>query len=226
MKYGLVLFFSLFALSVNALDFRDNPVLASLDVWPKVRPQVIEHTESMFRNAEQIETLFANKKQDIKIIVELGSWVGMGSTKYFLDHFPDAIVIAIDTWKGNARHLVTPHLKNILPVLYDIFLKNMWKYQNRLIPMKMTAFEGLQTLYDLGIQPDIIYVDDCHEYEYVVQELELIWSLFPTTYLIGDDWNLNNEFNSNYPVRRAVQFFAQKYVLNIYAEEKFWHVYR
>lgn len=229
LKIQSLLLCTLFMVSVNALNFRDNPVLASLDVWPEQKPNVIQCIQSMFVNGKQIDALFAHKKQDINIILELGSWVGMGSTKYFLDTFPDAIVIAVDTWEGSLEHHSREQYAHILPFLYEIFLQNMWEYQDRLVPLKMTSMQAVQLLYDLGIKPDVIYVDDCHAYEHVVQELEFIYPLFTNSYIIGDDWSWGNKIVSpdrDFPVRRAVEYFAKKYALHIHASRNFWHVFR
>ena len=63
---------------------------------------------------------------------------------------------------------------------------------------------------------DLIYVDGDHETEAVLSDLENYYPLLMQTGIIcGDDWLLKT-------VRTALEQFAQKYGLTIYADCNFW----
>lgn len=198
------------------VDFRDNPILHKLDFWPEKKPGVKPVMQGMCANKEQLKKCLNN---NIKIIVELGSWLG-SSTQILLDLAKNACVISIDHWKGSAEHQSNPKY-SILPILYETFLVNMWNYKNRLIPLRMSTLEGLELLHDLGISPDFFYVDAAHDYESVLKDLDKIYQYWPKAIITGDDWAWNHK-NWNFPVRRAVVDFANHHLLGIYAQGNFW----
>ena len=53
----------------------------------------------------------------------------------------------------------------------------------------MSTLDGLRTVAQFGIEPDVIYIDAEHSYRAVTSELELAYELFPTARLVGDDFD-------------------------------------
>jgi hypothetical protein len=92
------------------------------------------------------------------VIVELGSWYG-SSTRWLVEN-SEATVYAIDLWDDsfilNDNHYNNSNqnheLKKMLGAhpLYPTFLKNLWEYKDRVIPLRMKTVDGLQYLSDLG----------------------------------------------------------------------------
>jgi hypothetical protein len=119
------------------------------------------------------------------------------STRYIADLVPSAKVIAVDHWRGSPEHHRRPEIAALLPTLYDTFLVNCWEYQDRIFPLRMTTKDGLETIHQYGLQPDVIYIDADHAYEATKGDVELARTLFPTALIVGDDWDWEG-------VRRAV----------------------
>ena len=63
-----------------------------------------------------------------------------------------------------------------------------WEYKDRFKPMRMDGKKAVKVLYDLGLQPDFIYLDMDHEYETVYEDLHLILKYFPNVTIVGDDY--------------------------------------
>jgi hypothetical protein len=107
------------------------------------------------------------------------------------------------------------------PCIYDVFLANQWTDRFKVhghdevaaaetheeaavlgvVPLRMTAAEGLDRLHAAGIEPDLIYVDAAMQYESVKADLRCCRRLFPGAALCGAGWELEG-------VRRAVRDVA------------------
>ena len=122
-----------------------------------------------------------------RTIVELGSFVGR-STAGWLKAFPQAHVIAIDTWQGSSEHQTNPQLSNLLPKLFPTFQANLWDQRRRVTAIRATTLDGMQQLSDLGSAPDVIYIDADHSTDAVIADLSKSLDLFPAAQIIGDDW--------------------------------------
>lgn len=125
---------------------------ASLEVLP-------EYPFGYYWNAPDIEELFA--KHDIKLVVEVGSWIGGGSTRHFgnLLKGKQGKIYAIDTWLGSSTQQPGEvHYQEILPRVYEQFLSNMihWDLTNVVIPVRMTSLEAAKVL---NVKPDLVYTD-------------------------------------------------------------------
>lgn len=163
-----------------------NPIrlLKSLFPWPDEKPDVPERHERWFNRRKQI-LLREVVPRNAKLVVELGSWLG-DSTRWFCDWCPEATVVAVDTWLGSAEHLLKR--RELLPILYDTFLANCWKFRDRLIPFRNTSLVALNFLAGLGLQPDVIYFDCDHSYWGLTAELKTTQSRFSDAIFTGDDF--------------------------------------
>jgi hypothetical protein len=122
------------------------------------------------------------------LVIELGSWLGL-STRYIADRAPNAVVVAVDHWRGSPEHHRHPEWRAMLPRLYETFLALCWEYRGRIVPLRMTTLEGLRTVAEFGLEPALIYVDAEHSAEAVTAEVELARRLFPRAVLVGDDYD-------------------------------------
>jgi hypothetical protein len=168
-------------------------------LWPVERPDVPEDWHGWLC-PETAAMLKRHLWAEARIVVETGSWLGM-SACHILRHAPCATLVCIDTWKGSPEHHNNPDWNQRLSTLYETFCRNLWETRARIVPMRADALRGLTELHMLGIVPDLVYVDDLHEYAHVLQELTLLDAQWHGVRLVGDDYNQTE-------VQRAVQTAA------------------
>ena len=123
-----------------------------------------------YSNSLYIEKLFS--ENDIKIVIEVGSWMGGGSTKHFAKLLQEkkGTLYAVDTWLGSSTQQPgNVHYQPELHQAYDHFCSNMihWGFQGIVIPCKMTSLEAAKCLK--SIKPDLIYIDAEHTTEAVMK---------------------------------------------------------
>ncbi len=195
----------------------DDPYeqLRRLCPWPESRPDVSPIDHGWFQ-AGSIKLLGERLNADTKLVVELGSWLGQ-STRWILDHAPNAAVVAIDHWEGSEEHFTNPdpRVQAALPVLYETFLTNLWDYRDRLHPYRTDTLEGMNNLRDEGLFPDIVFVDADHTEQGAYHDVKTAAELFPDAKLVGDDWLWDT-------VRRAVERFATESNLEIVVDRNAW----
>ncbi len=164
-----------------------------------------------------------------KLLVELGSWLGK-SARFMLRAAPGATIICIDHWRGSAEHHAPRQpiggtwkcptewadVNGKLPRLHETFLRNMWPWRDRVVPLRGDTVTGLRELGRLRLAPDLVYIDAGHGYENVRADLRTALELFPAARIAGDDWIY---FEG---VRRAVGELAQARGLEIVCEENAW----
>lgn len=153
-------------------------------------------------------------------------------------------VLCIDTWlgaremwehQGNADgwwarakiekiYLTESHqrlkLLNGFPQFYPQFLANMahLNLQDIVIPFPTTSVIAGRFLRDHGYRAEIIYIDGSHEYDDVLNDLQLYWPLItPNGALVGDDFWIDD-------VRRAVGHFAAQRNLTIIQAHPCWFI--
>jgi hypothetical protein len=181
---------------------------------------------------EPIEKII--KEKNVRVVIELGSWLGK-STRHIASLLPEnGVVWAVDHWQGSIEHHVEnydyyPEMKTILPVLYEQFLSNVIHAEltHKIIPWKMTTDEAIQRFRQEQIHPDLIYVDASHDEESVYKDLCNYYPLIKEHGTIcGDDWGWGEE--QGFPVRRAVERFAkeQHLAIELYANNWVWVLVR
>jgi hypothetical protein len=130
------------------------------------------------------------------------------STKFLLDRTPNAAVFAIDIW-NNEYFLTDRHFDKTSYIfssiingvsIYDQFLINTKKYKAKtllnkndntneyvgLIPCKLDSCAALPVLKDIGIKPDLIYIDASQHYDHVVADVTSCLELFPDAIITGN----------------------------------------
>lgn len=175
----------------------------------------------MYINAAPMERIL--KERGVKIVIELGSWLGK-STRHIASVLPeDGVVFAVDHWLGSAEHQQSVELS----VLYEQFLSNTIHagLASKIIPMKMTTLEAAEEFRKKGPTPDLVYVDASHDEESVYADLTAYFFLVQGYGIIcGDDWGWGAD--KGFPVRRAVIRFAKENQLRIELHDAwFWILY-
>jgi hypothetical protein len=164
--------------------------------WPAEKPTGRDECTGWFAGANRT-ALKAAITDNTRVIVELGSFQGL-SSKWFAENMPPlCTLICIDHWQGSIEHTRRPDWQEKLATLHATFLQNLWPFRERVIPMKTTTLEGMGEIYDLGIEPDLIYVDASHAEEDVFKDVTTCLQRFPEAEILGDDWPHNS-------VRRGV----------------------
>ena len=137
------------------------------------------------------------------IYLELGSFLGMGSTRLALDANPTLRAYCVDHFAmrinkhGKKHKAECSYKENGEPVDYlrgigtqlEHFLNNTWKRQDRIAPIQQTInAELLHKFADWGIKPDLVMVDDAHEHDPVLERLRAISKLWPEAIVVLDDF--------------------------------------
>lgn len=168
-----------------------------------------------FCNQKQLDRILS--RNNILIVVELGSWLGE-STSFIARKLPiNGKVYAVDHWKGSIEHQ-DPRRTDVyflLPTLYEQFLSNIIHLglTDKIIPVKMTTVEAALAL---KINPDLVYVDASHDELSVYEDIKNWYAkLARNGILCGDDWCWET-------VQRAVKRFAFEHNIKIRAEDNFW----
>ena len=144
--------------------------------------QSINHNEKWFCNNLNYLTNNFNKVNNIKNILEIGSYEGR-SALFFLKNFTNATITCVDTWSGSNEH------KNFnFKLIEKNFNHNTSSYQlnNLLIKKKMKSdlfFQNNNKFFDL------IYVDGDHSFDQVNIDINNSWNILNNGgYLILDDY--------------------------------------
>lgn len=175
------------------------------------------------------------RERDIRLMVEVGVFFG-GSVKQWLETSEDLTVIGIDPWKTNwapyfartielyERHIDYGNLDRASlheqldgeEATYECVLSNLWEYRDRFVPMRGGSPEKLYELRDLGVAPELVYIDsDKHG-----EDLAVCHAEFPGCVICGDDWTWNP--TDGYPIRKAVLPFAEEHGYEVEALQGTW----
>lgn len=183
------------------------PPYDSVDLLP-FNPQ------GWYRNGPSMEWLI--RRGNVKVVIEVGSWLGL-STRHIAKTLPeDGVVYAIDHWLGSPNE---DNSSFDIPNLYRSFLSNVIheNLTHKIIPVRMSSLEASVRL---KVKPDLIYLDATHDYNSVLQDL-ILW--FPLVkghgILCGDDY-----YWGDGPVKRAVDKFADANNLIVHDDGWLWYL--
>jgi hypothetical protein len=145
--------------------------------------------------AEVIKTL-----PEDAIYLELGSFLGSGSTVTALEHSATLRAYCVDLFQmpGRiaAKHNPIGSVKDKVLCDYLLgkgnhlqhFLNNTWNYQSRIAPIQRQINAGfLHQLFVTGVKPDFIFVDDDHQHKPVLSRLRSIAKYWPEAIVLLDD---------------------------------------
>ncbi|MDE3046200.1 MAG: class I SAM-dependent methyltransferase [Verrucomicrobiota bacterium] len=176
--------------------------------------------QGWYRNGPSMEWLI--RRTNVKVVIEVGSWLGL-STRHIAKTLPeDGIVYAVDHWKGS------PNEDNSIfdmPNLYRQFLSNVIHegLTHKIIPCKMSSAEAAVFL---TVKPDLVYIDATHEFTSVFYDL-ILWFPFVKGHgvLCGDDYFWNHDpAKGGGPVKRAVDTFARENNLIVHDDGWMWYL--
>ena len=137
-----------------------------------------------------------------RVIVEVGTWKGASAihmAEICRDLGLDTKIVCVDTWLGSSEHLLAKDLgwresllmKNGYPSFYFTFLSNVVQagLTDYIIPLPNTSENAALILQELGIRPDLVYIDAAHEEEPAYRDFRLYWNLLSSDgILLGDDY--------------------------------------
>lgn len=172
--------------------------------WPEQRPEVAKHSIGGWLNKGTAKMLREHMSEKA-LVVELGTWRGL-SARRMLDRMGAGRVICVDHWKGSEEHITgcfADRVKELLPQLYETFLHDTWRWRARIIPLRMDTLDGLHTIYEYGLVPDLIYVDAGHEFRPVFNDIAIAATLFPQAIIVGDDWYIEG-------IKKAGKLLSQR----------------
>jgi hypothetical protein len=123
-----------------------------------------------------------NELGDSPIIVELGSYMGESSI-IFADFFPNGKIYCIDSWVGGFDDSDTCNGNDykIVEEQFDLRIKSY----NNIIKLK-----GLST--DFKIECDLVYIDACHKYECVKNDI-IHWKPLTKKIMAGHDYCVDEQ---------------------------------
>jgi hypothetical protein len=103
--------------------------------------------------------------------------------------------------------------------LYLATLSNLRDFRDRFIPVRELSPRVLYSLHELGIKPDLFFLDSTKTGE----ELEVFRELWPDAIIAADDRTHQEKPGSGiYEIREAVIPFAKKYGLTVIDKDATW----
>lgn len=156
-------------------------------------PEVATVTKPRWFGKEREEFFRKFFPHNLSCYVELGSFLG-ASAQYVVENWPTANVIAIDHFLGSPEHFSIPELEAVLPNLMQHFMKNLWPWRDRVFVVPASTWNGLVEVRDSEqfcgglLVPQVIYIDACHERDYVLADTVMAATLFPNAFICGDDY--------------------------------------
>lgn len=139
-----------------------------------------------------------------KVYVEFGSWKGR-SAEFILSLNTKCVLVCVDIWVPGDKSIGNNKAFQVPEDLYRTFLHHMWPYRDRVVPVRMDGRKAVPYLKQLGVHPDLIYLDMGHLYEDVQGDLAALYVHYPDVPILGDDFE-------HWPgVARAVKEAVPKY---------------
>ena len=181
-----------------------------------------------YDNNKEIEMVFNQNKP--KIVVELGSWLGLSTCHMANLLHNNGKLYAIDHWLGTwvPNRPNQAEYDSFLPTLYEQFLSNVIHrgLSHIIIPWKMTTTDASYRMRSEGISIDLVYIDAAHDEPSVYEDLSNWYPLVRKGGIIcGDDWAYGAK--DGYPVRRAVLHFIKENQLKLHmVNNNFWMFYK
>jgi len=136
---------------------------------------------------------------DSPTIVELGSYMGESSL-IFAEEFPNGKIICVDSWEGGFDDSDTCSNVDYSDVEQQFDLR-MSMVDN------ITKIKGLST--NVGIECDLVYIDACHKYECVKNDI-IHWSPLTKKVISGHDYYDDIEFCNQHPHIKGVKIAVEE----------------
>jgi len=127
------------------------------------------------------------------IIVELGSYMGESSL-IFSEEFPNGKIICIDSWEGNFD------VEDSASHADYIDVENQFNLRMTL-SNNITKIKGYST--DFSFECDVVYIDACHKYECVINDIKH-WLPLTKKIISGHDY-VSDEIYQIHPHIKGVK---------------------
>lgn len=135
-------------------------------------------------------SLLAARREHQLQVLEIGSWEGR-SALFFLNFLPNAHVVCIDTFGGNAEHHDNSYFAALVPATERRFDANvLGPFGARVEKIKGASGSVLPLLAIDGRRFDVVYVDGSHFAADVYSDAALVWPMVSAGgIVIFDDYN-------------------------------------
>ena len=131
---------------------------------------------------------------DSPTIVELGSYMGESSL-IFAEEFPNGKIYCIDSWEGGFDESDNCSGDDYVDV------ENQFNLRMDMVK-NITKIKGLST--SVGFECDLIYIDACHKYECVKNDI-IHWMPFVKMVISGHDYYEDINIINQYPHIKGVK---------------------
>jgi hypothetical protein len=151
----------------------------------------------------ELNNIFGEYSGPEVTIIEVGSWKGASAIEicnFFLNKNIIPTIFCVDTFTGSTFHrehdefFPMLNCKNGFPTLYQQFLSNIINsgLQEYVIPIPHSSHDAARYLQKLNISCDFCFVDACHEFDEVSDDIKSYWPLIKNGgTLFGDDYDIN-----------------------------------
>lgn len=198
------------------------------DAWAKLQFLRLPYPGQPFRfHPSRCHWFGEEKRQALRFVLEhlpddlgyleLGSFLGAGSTSVVLRACPYARLVCVDHWLIQGEYAAKHDLldsnapgtdKPCTFVLgrgeaWQHFLNNTFDDRHRILPIRRAYSSDLMyQLHGNGFLPDLILIDDDHRETPMIKRLQLLRNLWPQAHLLLDDFNTDEVRSGFY---RAVE---------------------
>ena len=136
-----------------------------------------------------LRVLIRSIKKPFLRILEIGSWVGNGSTRVIIEEIQNkrGVLYCVDHWEGNAN--VDRHQRLVSE--YDIFATfkanvSSYKGSDLVKPLVMSSRDAAKIVGDGSL--DLVFIDGDHSYDHTASDIKLwIPKVTPGGILSGHD---------------------------------------
>ncbi|MBI5684050.1 MAG: class I SAM-dependent methyltransferase [Verrucomicrobia bacterium] len=127
-------------------------------------------------DAKMLIRLLNKVKRENMAALEVGSWVGNGSTRVITNHIRDlhAVFYCVDTWAGSENVPFHQEFRKRYNTFFEVFADNVRAYNGQDIvrPLVMPSTQACVLFPDKSL--DFVFIDGNHGYSYVKQDI-LAW---------------------------------------------------
>lgn len=141
------------------------------------------------------------------IVFEIGSWIGGSAVKMATCNNIERIY-CIDTWLGSVE-MESGNPDHI--DLYQRFLVNVdYTPNGKIQPVRYDSINGLHSLKERGIQPNLVFLDGNHKYEQAWADIHYLCRHFPGVPIVLDDC-VNPTGDVCIAAKQVCEEFGRKY---------------
>ena len=133
-------------------------------------------------------TWLATKAQDIKIMVEFGSFHGRSARALADNCLADAKIYCVDPWNGEYWDDNGRKVENVDTYVLPYFKRNLFDHINS---GRVITCRGFSYLFELpkGIKADMVFLDGDHRYPTVIKDIDKAKKLLkPNGLMCGHDY--------------------------------------